>query len=118
MIVKVVNHIDLLLNYFGKNPIFNSKEPDHPVVTPFFNFGLNTHPERDSCYNLQHNTPETPNVNSPRIFVFVHFLQHLLIVLQLVLKEDVVQNLRRHVLWRGHRKLLEIGEEKAASEVD
>ena len=42
----------------------------------------------------------------------------MLIILKLILEHDVVEYLRRHVLWSGHGELFQVCEQEAGAEVD
>jgi hypothetical protein len=117
VVVQVVDHFHLFLYDFGEDSIFDCEEAGHSGNASFVNFGLYAHPQRHARYDLEYDAAQTPNIDDPRVFVLLHLLQHLLVVLQLVLEEDVVENLGRHVFGRCHGELLQVGEEEAASEI-
>lgn len=45
-------------------------------------------------------------------------LQQFGCILKLILKQYVVEDLRRHILWSGHRKLFEVAKRKGTAIVD
>ena len=79
--------------------------------------GIDTQPQRHASDYLENTAPKTPDVDGPGIFVPFHFLEHDLVVLQLVLEENVVKYFRGHVLRSGHGKLFKIGEQETATKV-
>ena len=65
-----------------------------------------THPQGNPNDYLQQHTAKTPNVNGPWVAIVVHhFLVEILLVLALVLVDDIVEDLRRHVFGGSHREL-------------
>jgi hypothetical protein len=118
MVVEVVDHLYLLLDYFGEDSIFDCEQSSDSGHGLIIDFGLNAHPQGHSSHYFQYDASETPDVDDPWIFILLHLLEHLLVVVELVLEEDVVEYFRRHVLGSGHGELLEVGEEEAAAEVD
>lgn len=102
MVVQVADDFDLLLDDFGKHAILYGKQTCYFRDVLLFNPGLNAHPKRNPSNDLQRDTAQTPHIDDPRIFVLLHLLQHFLIIIHLVLIEDVVQDLRRHVFRSSH----------------
>ena len=43
MVIQVVDNIDLFLDYFGKNSVFDSEQASHSIVA-FFYSCVNAHP--------------------------------------------------------------------------
>jgi hypothetical protein len=118
MIVQIANYFDLFLDYLGKNSIFDCEQTRNSGNIALLNGGFDAHPEWNSRYNLKDDATKTPNIDDPRILVSFHLGEHLLVVFELVLEEDVVEDFRRHVLGSGHGELLEVGKEETAAEVD
>lgn len=96
----------MFLDYFGEDSILDREESGHAHVVFLLDFGLNAHPKRHPRDYLQDDAAEAPDVDGPGVFVLLHFGQHLLVVFQLVLEEDVVENFRRHVFGGRHGELL------------
>lgn len=117
VVVEVADDVDLLLNDFGKDPVFDCKQSGD-LVAPLLDPSVDAHPQRHPRHDFKHNAAETPDVDGPRVLVLFHFLQHFLVIVKLVLEENVVEDLGRHVLGCRHRKLLQVGEEETAAEVD
>jgi hypothetical protein len=118
VVVQVANHIDLLLNNLGEDSIFDCEQASDPISAFFLYFGLDAHPERHACDDFKHDAAQTPDIDGPGIFILFHLLEHLFIIFQFVLEQNVVEDLRRHVFGCGHGELLEVGEEETAAEVD
>lgn len=117
VVVQVADDFNLLLDDLRKHPVLHRKQASHSRI-PLLYLCLDAHPQGHSRDDLQHNAPETPDIDDPGILVPLHLLEHLLVVLQLILEEYVVEYLRGHVLRSGHGELLEVGEEEAAAEVN
>jgi len=61
------------------------------------------HPKRNPYHDLQNDTSETPHVNCPGLAVVSHHLLiELLLIFSSVLVNDIVEDLRRHVLRSRH----------------
>ena len=102
MVVQVADDFDLLLDYLGKHAVFDCKQARYFRDVLFFDPSLDAHPKGNASNDLQGDAAQAPHIDDPRVFVLLHLLQHFLVIVHLVLIEDVVQDLRRHVLRRGH----------------
>lgn len=102
MVVQVADDFDLLLDYLAKHAVFDCKETRYFRDVLFFDACLDAHPKGNASNDLQGDTTQAPHIDDPRVFVLLHFLQHFFVIVHLVLIEDVVQDLRRHVLRCGH----------------
>lgn len=56
VVVEIADHIDLLLDDLGKDPVLDCEEPSHPQVVLLLDLGLNAHPQRHPRDYLKHNT--------------------------------------------------------------
>ena len=99
--VNVLDYLDLLLDDLLEYPTLNCKHSHrlHPTV---LDSRGQTHPQRHSRNYFQHNAAETPNIDDPTVLILLHFVKHQHIVLQFVLKQDIVENLRWHVFGGSH----------------
>lgn len=102
MVIQIADDFYLFLYDLRKHPIFNRKQAGNLRDVLLLYPGLDAHPQGHASDDLQCNTSQTPNIDDPRILIFLHLLQHFFIVIHLVLIEDVVQDLRRHVLRGCH----------------
>ena len=118
MVVQFVHCLYLLSNYVGKDSALDSEQScriyllvvrGHPC--------LKTHPERDSAHYLQYDATERPYIHHPRFLVLLDEFELNWIVVQAVLKQNIVEDLRRHILGRRHGELFEVGEEETGAEV-
>lgn len=101
VVVDLPDNLSLLLDDFSKHTIFDCKDAGH-FLRATLDLGGNAHPQGHSSEDLKDDAPQAPHVDHPRIFVAVHEVEHWYIVLQLILEEDVIQDLWRHIFGCGH----------------
>jgi len=78
-----------------------------------------THPKRNSYNDFQKNTSKRPHINRPWILVVVHyFLIKFFLIFSLILTDNIIENLWRHVLRSSHRELRDISKLKGRPVVD
>lgn len=114
--VEILHYIDLFFDNLVEKSPFDRKKPSSFDIRVFYP-SWETHPKRQTGYNLQNNTAKTPNIDNPRVFVLLHFVEHENVILELVLKKNVIENFWRHVLGSGHRELFQVGEQKTGTKV-
>lgn len=117
VVIEPFHSFDLFCDDLREETPFHSEQTTAEGFT-IFNSGLYAHPKRHAGDNFEEDASHRPDVDDPRVVVLLDLAQQLGVVLKLILEKDVVEDLWRHVFRRRHRKLLEIGKEKAASEVD
>lgn len=116
--LQILDHFQLLLDYLVEGPSLDGEQPvADDLCVLLADDGLETHPEGHSGDDFQEDATETPDVDDPRIVIFLDVLQQFGDVLELVLVEDEVEDLRGHVLRGSHGELPEIVEDEGTAVV-
>lgn len=101
MPIQPLHHLDLLGDDLTEDPALHSKQPSGIGIF-MFDSGVYGHPDGDAAEDLQHYASGRPDVDYPGVLVLGEFLQQVLGVGEVVLEENVVEDLWRHVLGGCH----------------
>lgn len=114
-------YTSLLLNYLRKKTSFNSEESLLLQIASLLTRDKQrqTHPKRNTYYNLKDDTSQRPNIYCPRISIVIHdLLIQFLFIYAFILMYNVVEYFWRHVLGCCHRELSDISEFERGTIVD
>ena len=106
-------HFPLFCDYLWKQPSFYSKQSLFLKPASIFTRDQKwqTHPKRHSYDDLKNNTAETPYINCPWLLIVIHHtLVELFFILSFVLMDNIIKDLRWHVLRCRHGELSYVSE--------